>query len=91
MLFGAVDEVEADVGFEDFAHESVDAAADGSEEHELSSAIFIGEQGALNGVELSAEFADSLEEFNFLAFLVGHGGSPVDNTHPRYGIYGVGV
>ena len=86
LLFDAVDEVEADMGFEDFTHESIDAATDGSEQHELPAAVFIGEQGALDGVELPAEFADALEEFNFLAFLVGHGGSPIDNTHPRYGI-----
>jgi len=91
LLFCAVDEVEADMGFEDFTHKSVDAAADGSEEHKLCAAVFIGKEGALNGIELAAEFADSLKEFYFFAFLVGHGVSPVDNTHPRYGIYGVGV
>jgi len=86
LLFGAIDQVEADVGFEDFAHEAVDTAAHGSKKHELCAAIFIGEQGALDGVELAAEFADALEEFKLFSFLVGHEGPPVDNTHPRYGI-----
>ena len=86
LLFGAVDEVEADMGFEDFSHEAVDTAADGSEQHELSAALFIGEEGAFNGVKLTAKFPEALKEFHFFSFMVGHFGSPVDNTHPRYGI-----
>lgn len=73
LFFGAVHEVKADVGFEDFAHEGVDAAADGGEEHELPAAFFVGCEGALDGVELSADLAEALEEFEFFAVGLGHG------------------
>lgn len=72
LLLGAVDEMEADVGFEDLAHEAIDAAADGGEEHQLTAAVFIGVDEALDGIELAAEAANALEELDLFAFVDGH-------------------
>jgi hypothetical protein len=45
----------ADVVFEDLGHEAVDAAADVGEEHEDIGAIGIAAEGALDGIDLTAE------------------------------------
>ena len=82
------------MGFKDLAHEAVYATADGGEEHELAAAVFVGGEGALNSIELTAEFAEALEEFEFFAFVMGHGVGPpfaLDDTYLGYGIYLVGV
>lgn len=65
----ATGQMEADVGFEHLAHETVDAATNGGEQHQLRSAIFIGGERALEGIELSAKLAQALREFEF--FFVG--------------------
>jgi len=92
LFFGAVGEVEADVGFEDFAHEGVDAAADGGKQHELAAAIFVGGERSLDGIELAADFAEPLQQLEFLAILMGHDMSPcLDYTHGGYCINPVGV
>jgi hypothetical protein len=77
LLFGAVDEMETNVGFENLAHKAVNSAADGGEEHQLTPAIFIGGDQALDSIELAAEAADALEQLNFLAIVQGHGQSPL--------------
>lgn len=74
LVADAVREVKADVGFEYLAHEGVDAATDGGEEHELAAAVVAGEQGALESLELSAELVEALDLLKFFAFPVGHGG-----------------
>ncbi len=61
LLLGAVGQMEADMRLQNLAHEAVDASTDGGEEHELSAAILVGSEGALDGVELSAEFSDPLQ------------------------------
>jgi hypothetical protein len=91
LLLDAVDEVKSDVGFENLGHEAVDAAADGREQHELASAIIVGRQRALDGVQLATQFAYALRELDGFAFVMGHEVIPLDNTYPGYGIYGVGV
>ena len=92
LLFCAVDEMEANVGFKDLGHEAVDSAAHSGEEHELASAVFACVERTLDGVELAANFSETLKEFNFLAILVGHVGLLLfDNTYPGYGIYPEGV
>lgn len=72
LLLGAVDEVETDVGFKHLAHESVDAAADCGEEHELVAAIGFSVEGAFDGIELAANFAEALQKLEFFPFVVGH-------------------
>ncbi|MDX6461756.1 MAG: hypothetical protein QOE55_5453 [Acidobacteriaceae bacterium] len=44
-----------DVVFEDVGHEAVDTAADVGEEHEDVGAIGVAAEGALDGVDLTAE------------------------------------
>jgi len=61
LLFGSIDQMEADVGFEDFAHEAIDPSADRSKEHQLPSAVLVGSQETLDGIELTAEATDSLK------------------------------
>ena len=87
LLFGAIDEVKADVGFKYLGHKAVDATANSSEQHQLVSAILIAGQGALDGVKLTAEFARTLQELDGFTFILGHGFAPLDNTLPGYGIY----
>ena len=80
------------MGLEDFAHEGVDAAADGSEQHELAAAIFVGGERSLDGIELAADFAEPLQQLEFLAILMGPGfDSSLAYTHGGYSINPVGV
>jgi hypothetical protein len=53
----------ADVVFEDLGHEAVDAAADVGEEHEDVGAVSVAAEGALDGVDLTADALDAGEEF----------------------------
>ena len=73
LLPGAVGEVKTDMRLEDFAHERIDAATHRGEEHQLVSAIGVGGEGALNGVELAAQLANPLHHFDGFALVVGHG------------------
>jgi hypothetical protein len=92
LLLGAVGQMKANVSLEYLTHEAVDTAADGSQQHELAAAIFVGVQRALDGIELAADFAKALEEFEFFAIHVRHFSDLLlDNTHPGYSIYPVGV
>jgi hypothetical protein len=92
LLLGSVGQMKADMSFEHLTHEAVDAAADGSQQHELAATILIGSERALDGIELAAYFAKALEELEFLAIHGRHFGVlPLDNTNPGYSIYPVGV
>ncbi|HXP10021.1 MAG TPA: hypothetical protein VN828_16070 [Acidobacteriaceae bacterium] len=53
----------ADVVFEDLGHEAVDTAADVGEEHEYVGAISVAAEGALDGVDLTADALDAGEKF----------------------------
>jgi hypothetical protein len=53
----------ADVVFEDLGHEAVDTAADVGEEHEDVGAVGVAAEGALDGVDLTADTFDAGEEF----------------------------
>lgn len=92
LFLGTVSEVKTDMGFEDLAHEGVDAAADSGKQHELAAAIFIGGERTLDGVELTADFSESLQQLQLLAFLMGHGLPPCfDYTNRGYSINPAGV
>jgi hypothetical protein len=52
-----------DVVFEDLGHEAVDTAADVGEEHEDIGAVGVAAEGALDGVDLTADALDAGEEF----------------------------
>jgi hypothetical protein len=91
LLFGAVDQMETDMGFENLSHEAVDASADGCQQHELVAAILVPTEGSFDGIELAAKFAHPLQEFDGFTFKVGHGWTPLDNTYPGYGINAMGV
>jgi len=80
FFLGAVGEVKTNMGFQILAHEAVYASANGSEEHQLVAAIVLGKEGALDGIELAAEFADALQELQFFPFVVGHGRSPMNSV-----------
>ena len=69
LLFRAIDQVEADVGFKDFAHQSVDAAPDSGQEHELAATILVGVDETFHRVELAAKAADSLKQLHLFTFL----------------------
>ena len=88
VLPGAGGEVLADVSLHNLAHEAVDAAADGGEEHELAVAVFTGGEEAFEGVELAAEPAEALEELGSFPFgeVAGGGGGRILYTHWGYGI-----
>lgn len=86
LLLGAVDEVKTDVVFEHLGHEAVDAAANRGQQHQLVAAVGVALQRALDGVQLPAHLADSLEELHLFTFVVGHRHLLLDNTHPGYGI-----
>src|SRR5579863_5853644 len=73
LLLGAVSEVEPDMGLEHLSHQSVHAAANGRQQHQLVAAVSVAVQGPLDGVELAAQFANSLDHFDGFALVVGHG------------------
>jgi len=92
LLLGAVDKMEADVRLQHFGHQAVHASADGGQEHQLISAVFVARERALHGVELAAQFFYALQQLGFFPILMGHGlDSSLDNTHRGYGINPVGV
>lgn len=92
LLFGAVGQMEADMRLEDFAHKAVDATAYCCKQHQLATTVLVGVKRAFHGIELSADFAEPLEQFKFLAIHVGHFGILLlDNTQWGYSIYPVGV
>ena len=78
LFLGAVGEMEANVRLQHLAHEAVDASTNSGEKHKLVSTIFLGGEGALNGVELSAQFTNSLQQLQFFPFVVGHDESPMN-------------
>lgn len=53
----------ADVIFEDFGHEAVDAAAHVGEEHEDVGAVGVAGERALDGVDLAANAFNASEKF----------------------------
>jgi hypothetical protein len=53
----------ADVVFEDLGHEAIDTAADVGEKHEDVGAVSVAAEGALDGVDLTADALDAGEEF----------------------------
>ena len=65
---GAFGEMKADVVFEDFGHEAVDAAADGGELHEDLGTFVLGFEGPLDGGHLAADTLDAVEELETFAF-----------------------
>lgn len=92
LLLGAVGEVEANMRFKHFAHEAVDAPADGGKEHQLAAAFLIGGERTLHGIELSAQLSQALKQLHFFPFVVRHGATlRLDNTHPGYSINPMGV
>jgi hypothetical protein len=92
LLFNAVREVEADVCFEHLRHKAVDATTHRGKLHQLTAAVLIGCQRALDRVELAAELFQPLHELEFFAFLMGHGAAPlIADTHPGYSINQRGV
>ena len=56
-----LEEVEADVVFEDLGHEAVDASADCGKEHEDVGAVAIFGESALDSVHLAADALDAVE------------------------------
>jgi len=87
LLFGSVDEMEANMRLQHLTHQAINAPTDSGEQHKLSAALFIRGQRALDGVQLAAQFSHPLQQFCFFALMSRHRGSPLDNTHPRYSIY----
>src|ERR1700691_2718969 len=87
LLFGAVCKMEADVCFKHLGHEAVDAATHRGKLHQLTAAVLIGRQGALDCVELAAKLFQALRELEFFAFVVRHGAAPlIADTYPGYSI-----
>jgi len=69
-----LEEVKADVVFEDLGHKGVDASANGGEEHEdLGAIVVVRREGALDGLDLAVDALDAVAEFGAVAFGVGHG------------------
>ena len=61
----------ADMVFEDFGHQAIDAAAYVGEKHEDVSAIRVAGERALDGVHLAADALNAGEKFFVL--MMGHG------------------
>src|ERR1700722_4876440 len=92
LLFAAVCEVEADVCFKHLGHEAVDAAADRGKLHQLTAAVLIGCQGALDRVELATKLFQALRELEFFSFLMRHEAAPsIADTYPGYSMNQGGV
>ena len=49
------------------------ATTDGGEQHQLPAAIFIGAQQALDGVQLTTQAADALQQFQLFPIVKSHG------------------
>jgi hypothetical protein len=86
-LLGPVGKMEPDMIFQHFAHQAVDAAAHGSQQHKLVATVLIGQQCPLHGVQLAAQLAHPLHHFDFFSFVFRHGTPPEANTLPPYGFY----
>ena len=91
LLLDPVDQMEADVRLQDLAHQAVYTATDGGKQHKLIAAVFVVGERSLNGVQLSAQFANPLHHLYRFSFVVGQSKPPLDYTHPRYSMNGVGV
>jgi len=92
LLFRAVDKMEADMCLKHLGHQRIHASAHGCQQHQLPAAIFIGVDEPLDRIQLPAQAADPLQQFQLLSFVQRHGVSSwLDNTHPRYSMNGVGV
>src|SRR5208282_4958343 len=91
LLFGPIRQVKSNVGFENFAHQAVHATAYRGQQHQLVSAVVVGRQSSLHGIQLSTKFAHALQQLDFLPLLMRHRVSPLDYTQWGYTIYPVGV
>ena len=91
LLLGAVHQVKPDMRLQHLAHQAINPAPHRRQQHQLAAAIFIGRQSTLDCIQLSAHLAYALQQLQFLALVLGHRISPLDNTNPGYGINPVGV
>ncbi len=91
LLLGAGHEMEADVGLQHLAHQSVHPASDRRQQHQLPAAVVIRRHQPFNGIQLAPQSAHSLQQFHLFPLVNAHELPLFDNTHPRYSIYRVGV
>jgi hypothetical protein len=91
LFLGSVHQMKTNVRLKYFSHQAIDAATDGSQQHQLPAAVLAGHQRPLHGVQLSAQLLNALQQLHLLPILMRHCILPLDNTHWGYSIYPVGV
>ena len=60
LLFGPIDEVEADMRLEHLGHQAVHAASNGSQQHQLVSAVLVARQRSFNGLRWYSQSGSDL-------------------------------
>ena len=63
----------ADMVFQHFGHETVDAASHGCQQHQYICAIVVGGEDAFDGINLSTNPSDARDELLFFLVDVAHG------------------
>ena len=91
LLFGPIHQVEADVRLQHLAHQTVHSASNCRQQHQLTATVVIGRHQPFNCIQLAPQSAHSLQQFQLFPLVNTHNSPLLDNTHPRYSIYRVGV